>query len=363
MADVAFEALLERHRAFWNRDPVDAPLLNTALARETSVSAPLEGIALPLADGTILSEQGAAVTPDQFDPKLILDAEEFPRYTGAANGDGPLIVDDLLVTRAPLGKFPWVEAVLGCPVVPRLDTGSIYSAPHLDSPANIASIPAPEQSPWREFLLNYARALADDSAGRYQVVQCLQRGPIDLASALLGHTEMCYAVYDEPENIARLNEYTTRVFLDVAKAQQALAPPLNGGYTCPFGVWAPGTVVKTQCDVASSVRADMYEEMFFPYDVQICEQFDYSVVHLHSGYLHHMDVFLKGKYPTAVQVSLDTGSTPWTVHDLIPIFARVLEVKPLFIQGVMSKAELDEMLERLPYRGLYISAASRQIRD
>jgi hypothetical protein len=107
----------------------------------------------------------------------------------------------------------------------------------------------------------------------------------------------------------------------------------------------------------------MYEEMFFPYDVQICEQFDYSVVHLHSGYLHHMDVFLKGKYPSAVQVSLDTGSTPWTVHDLIPIFARVLEVKPLFIQGVMSKAELDEMLERLPYRGLYISAASRQIRD
>jgi hypothetical protein len=102
----------------------------------------------------------------------------------------------------------------------------------------------------------------------------------------------------------------------------------------------------------------MYEEVFFPYDVQICRQFDYSVVHLHSGYLHTVDVFLKDKYPTAVQVSLDTGSTPFTVHDLIPIFARILEVKPLFITGHMTTGELDELLERLPPRGLMVSTAT-----
>jgi hypothetical protein len=102
----------------------------------------------------------------------------------------------------------------------------------------------------------------------------------------------------------------------------------------------------------------MYEELFFPYDVEICKQFDYSVVHLHSGYLHTIDVFLKDKYPSAVQVSLDTGSTPHTVRDLLPVFARVLEEKPLFIQGRMTAGELDLLLEELPARGLYVSTAT-----
>ena len=64
---------------------------------------------------------------------------------------------------------------------------------------------------------------------------------------------------------------------------------------------------------------------------------------------------LKGKYPTAIQVVLDTGSTPYTVHDLIPVFARVLEEKPLIVQGSMTPRELDELLEKLPPRGLYVS--------
>jgi hypothetical protein len=68
-----------------------------------------------------------------------------------------------------------------------------------------------------------------------------------------------------------------------------------------------------------------------------------------------MDVFLKERYPTAVQVSLDTGSTPYTVHDLIPVFARVLESKPLFVQGDMKREELDELLSELPSSGLYVS--------
>ena len=63
----------------------------------------------------------------------------------------------------------------------------------------------------------------------------------------------------------------------------------------------------------------------------------------------------KDRYPTAIQVALDTGSTPFTPIDRIPIFARILEEKPLFIQGVMTRRELDTLLERLPSRGLYIS--------
>ncbi|HJP27762.1 MAG TPA: hypothetical protein QF694_03010, partial [Dehalococcoidia bacterium] len=58
---------------------------------------------------------------------------------------------------------------------------------------------------------------------------------------------------------------------------------------------------------------------------------------------------------TAIQVSLDTGSTPYQVRDLLPIFKRVLEVKPLIIQGDMTKDEMDLLLDELPHKGLCIS--------
>jgi hypothetical protein len=319
----------------------------------------LEGLVLPLADGTVLSTQGDPLTPDMIDPHVVLGVQEFPRAIRQDGDNGPRSVDDLLVTRAPLGKMAWVEAVLGCPIIPRLDTGSIYSAPFLEDLAQLSKIAPPEESPWLTLLLESTRHLVEESGGRYQVAQCLQRGPIDLASALMGHSEMCFAVYDDPTGLRALAELCTKAFIEVAKAQNEIIPELNGGGCTPFGVWAPGSVVKTQCDVSSSVSAQLYEDFFFPYEVEICKSFDYSVVHLHSGYLHTVDVLLKDKYPSAIQVSLDTGSTPHTVHDLLPVFQRILEEKPLFVQGRMTPQELDELVEELPARGLYVSTATK----
>ncbi|MBM3956514.1 MAG: hypothetical protein FJ313_00500 [Gemmatimonadetes bacterium] len=353
------DALLKRHEAFWRREPGSLLLhVRREEAEPGSLHAPLSGVTVPLPDGSDLAAQHTPITPDQLDPSLILDIDEFPRRTGRIEGPGPHAVDALLVTRAPLGKMVWVESILGCPVIPRLDTGSIYSAPFLEDIGDLSSLPKPEESPWLDVLLRYTRLLAQASNGEYQVVQCLMRGTIDLVSAVMGHSEMCYALYDNPKAVRELTEHCTRTFIMVAKRQEELWPQLKGGYTHAFAVWAPGTVVRTQCDVTSSVSAQMYEEFFIPYENEICSHFDYSAVHLHSGYLHTVDVFLKDKYPTAVEVALDTGSTPHTVHSLIPTFQRILEEKPLFIHGRMTGRELDECLERLPHRGLYISTLS-----
>ena len=360
VAGEELNAFLRKHEAFWNREP-GSLLLHTRKEEEDrtgTLHAPLRGVTIPLPDGGDLAAQHTRITPDQLDPKLILDTDEFPRRTRPIEGPGPQVVDDLLVTRSPIGKMVWVESVMGCPVIPRLDTGSIYSAPFLEDINDLSSLPVPEESPWLELLLRYTRLLVEASNGEYQVVQCLQRGTIDLVSAVMGHSEMCYAMYDNPKAVRALTEHCTKTFIMVAKAQQSLVPPLNGGYTHAFAVWSPGTTVRTQCDVTSSVSAEMYEEFFIPYENEICSNFDYSAVHLHSGYLHTVDVFLKHKYPTAIEVALDTGSTPHTVHTLIPTFQRILEEKPLFIHGRMTSAELDECLEKLPHRGLYISTLS-----
>jgi len=139
----------------------------------------------------------------------------------ADSTDGPMIVDDLLVTRAPIGKMTWVEAVRGCPVAPKLDAGSIYSEPYLDGPDQTSRLPAPADSPWLELLKEYTWKLVEDSGGRYQIVQCLQRGPIGLISALLCHSEMCYAIDDDPVELRALMQACMETFIMVAKAQEA----------------------------------------------------------------------------------------------------------------------------------------------
>ena len=352
MSNADLQAILKKHEGFWDR--TDGPLLNVSEA-EDSLFAPLHGISIKLADGSVLSDQVEVLSADMIEPAFILDVEEYPLRTHEPSDGEPLMVGDLFVTRAPMGKMVWVEAILGCPVVPRLDTGSIYSAPYLESAGQYTEIAPPEESPWLKLLAEYTRQLVEDSGGDYQVVQCLQRGPIDLASALLGHSEMCMAVYDDPDDLRSLAEFTAKVFVKAARAQQEQVPRLEGGYTNAFGIWAPGTIVRTQCDVASSVSPQTYKDFFFPWDRYICEQFDYSTVHLHSGYLHHVEVLLEDPYPTAVQISLDTGSTPFQVHDLMPIFARILEEKPLIIMGEMTQDELDELLDTLPHKGLCIA--------
>jgi hypothetical protein len=113
--------------------------------------------------------------------------------------------------------------------------------------------------------------------------------------------------------------------------------------------------MRTQCDCASSVSAKQYKDFFFGYDRRAMAEFDYSVCHLHSGFLHHIDVVLEDEYPTAVQVSLDTGSTPNDMDVLIPIFKHALESKPLIVMGEMTEDELARLLDELPHNGLCIA--------
>src|SRR3990172_1707290 len=111
MAKDELGQLLSRHQAFWDRASVDRPLMNLTLREADSLYAPLQGVSIPLADGTTLWEQGEPITADMIDPKLIVGLEEFPTRLKGSPTTGTLVVGDLLVTRAPWGKIPWVEAV------------------------------------------------------------------------------------------------------------------------------------------------------------------------------------------------------------------------------------------------------------
>ena len=355
MADARLSQILDKHRAFWKRDMTEGPLLNVLEISSASALSPLQSIEMPLANGT-MARESMPLKPEMIDPRLILDFEEFPTRAAREGEQIRGVIDDLFIRRSPVWKMPWVEAILGCPVVFGAEAGSIWSQPYLDHPSQIDKLPSLEDNAWLEKLLEYTRVLVEESGGEYQVSQCLMRGTVDLVAALLGHYQMCASLYDHPKELRRLTEHCADVFVKVAKAQEALIPQFHGGRISSFGIWAPGTIVMTQADASAAMSARAYEEFFFLYEIEICRQFDFSALHLHSGFLHTVDVMLKTEYPTAVQVALDTGSTPVTVHDLIPTFQKVLDKKPLLVMGIVTSGELEELRRTLPDNGLYISA-------
>jgi hypothetical protein len=344
---VNLETTLERHRGFWDRTA--GPFVSV------SKYSPLAPLRLPLSDST-LAEGKVYLTPEMLSVDDILDIEESPPRPRLQPDQEGGINEDVFIVRPPWSRMCWLEAIMGCPVAAHVDAGSIYSEPYLNGPQEIDKIPEPRDNGWMDLLVEYAFALADNANCRYYVSHPLMRGSIDLVAALIGYDSLSFGLFDRPTEIRKLAELSTEVFMMVADALDAAVPATAGGRVSRFNMYAPGTVSITQCDASAAVSPRHYEEFFFPYDELTCKHFNYSIIHLHSEYLHTIDTFLKGDYPTAIQVSLDTEATSKTVSDLMPIFKRILGSKPLFVTGSCTKEELDELLDALPHLGLCVVA-------
>lgn len=329
--------LLKKHTDWWSRKG----MLYAAVPHE-----PLGDLWLPLADGSVATND-VDVIPE------ILDLE---RLAGPVLQPGSLeFFGDAICTRAPYVRVPWVEAVLGCPIRATIMGGSMRSDHFVRTWSDWDTRVVRRDDEWLELLKRLTAMLAANSGGRYAVTHTLMRGPSDLAEAVLGPELMCLSMYDHPHSLRRFLDEVTETFLDVLEAQREQISMIEGGYVNPFGVWAPGWIVRTQCDATAFLSPAQYQQWFLPYDEQICGQVERSIIHLHSGSLHVVDVLLQVDRPHAIQISLDPPPSGPPVESIVPTFAKILAHKPLIVDGQMTEQEVDLLRRELPHDGLYIS--------
>lgn len=341
--DRAGLALLERHAAWWARE---ASLITHA------PGAPLEHLWLPLADGTEAVED-LDVRPERLDVE---------RLVGERLTPGPLEMQgDLYRTEAPYMRVPWVEAILGTPIRATIQGGSMRTMAFVEDWAawerpssGRDGAPSHRDEAWFDLLKRMTEMLVARSGGRYAVAQTLMRGPSDLAEAVLGPELMSLSIYDHPGSLWRFLDEVTETFVQILRAQLERIPPVEGGYVTPFGIWAPGTVVRTQCDASVFLSSAHYAEWFLPYDVRISEAVDYSIIHLHSCSLHTVDALLSVERPHAIQVTLEDPGP--SLEEMAPIFVKILKAKPLLLEGPLSEEEVGWLCDRLPAGGLAITA-------
>lgn len=331
MADqAAIRQVLSRHEAFWKRQEVNRPLVQ------------------------IRKERRRFENVDVF-PEM-LDVEELSSHAGARNPARSLLFQDMFHLESAFSAIPWMEAIVGCAI----HAGAAESmspqpalGPNFEGVERIAATP---DNPWLRKLLDLTSALVERNDGSYLVSHTLMRGPIDVLSALLGGERMVQALHDSRD---RVNEVLARVaeaFIHVAWEQYDLIPSFHGG-CAPwlYGVWAPGSAIRLQCDSAVELSPDLYRQAVLPHDRSIMQAFDFSIVDLHSaGTLRLYPVLVEEPKLNAISVTIDRQASAPGIPELLQSFKSILDSKSLLIYGDLRRDELD-MLLKLPPRGLCIN--------
>ncbi|MBI2843824.1 MAG: hypothetical protein HYX78_10530 [Armatimonadetes bacterium] len=266
--------------------------------------------------------------------------------------EGESIGDDIIRVAEPFWGIPWMEAILGCPI--RSSSDSIWSEPCIDDldavldPRDILS-----GNRWLQALVEFTDELVRHSNGRYPVGTPVLRGPADMLAAMLGVENFVLACCSEPESVRRLADSCTTVWLEVARTLLDRIPPFYGGHGISFyNLWAPGEGVWFQEDAAAFLSPSIYRDLILPCDVRISGGFGYTLFHLHSACLFHIEELLKIESLKVVEINRDPNGP--AINEMTPVFRRIQEVKPLLTWGRFDEEEIEEMVDSLSPAGLYL---------
>jgi len=347
------QAILSRHRGFWERRPEDSFLRSIGLYQSSTPSV------LHLS-GRRQVTQAERLEPDMLDPALLIEQSE---KWGPERPDVAMHVQAQWLTRAGVGDriphswalatIPWLEAILGCPI--KMSEGHIWNEHYPGDPSEaIKQAVHVERNPWFQLYLEFLRQLQARVGARFPVsATSLMRGPSDLAAAVMGVQEACMGWLDQPAFMSRLMRACTDAKLAMLEAGYKIVKPFQGGYPNSYALWAPAPVVMTQADHATLVSPKLYKTQILPYDLEVIRCCPASFFHVHSGAAYVASTLVEVPELDVLQMSVDP--TPAGVRDprLVQTLQMILEHKPLMVTVHPASIEDGEwLLAQLPTRGL-----------
>ena len=328
--------VLDRHRAFWQRSPVDEPLLSLSHWQDYEFYEPF-----PKSDGSAIPDR-TALEPGLVDAHLYFERTCHPDLL---DGDflHPWVAYDAC----------WMEAMLGCRVLTA--TGTTWAERFVTDWSQVPALLDKEPGPWLDELVRVQHVLAESAQGTRPVGQPLLRGPADMALAALGSEMFGSGFYDHPGEIEALLWTCTRIRLVAGKRRLEVAPRFHGGYCGrdAWGIWAPGPLLDCQEDAAGLLSPQFYEQFIAPCDRELARNFEYSLLHIHSGQLQMLPAMLAIPELTAIQVAIDPPPYAAPAATLLPHFKSIQDAgKGLLVTGPMTQAELQKTLSDLSPVGL-----------
>ena len=342
MITTTTDGLLALHTRFWNR-ALEQPIINI----DGSFVARFGHI--PALPPQWIDQDGLILEPTMLSP------EEFQPAPVALNEEHPLAGEVAFNTLIPYFRVPWLVGIMGSGLRVSTTSETVWPVPYLDDDwyqrPNQGFAPRLD---WLDRLLEFVQYAVD----HFYPDQCIPtldnvaRGPGDLLPAIMGPDRFYYALYDHPEALRRLLDRITDLYIHWARSQLELLPRVQGGYCNQYGIWSPGTCIRSQEDYALNLSPRVFREFIMPSTRQVSDAFEYEVFHTHSAFPALAEWALEIDDLRAIEVALDPKSPP--LDALIPLWNRILERKSLIIIGPVTESQLDLLVSRLSPGGLWL---------
>lgn len=309
MIDLFSDESLQRHRAFFEREAADRPLIGSWL--------------FPFFVDRQFPELAASLRPGEIRPAdiavepFLRDVERLADAYAQLNDDYPLA----------LGAFygvPWMEAIMGCPI--RFSGDSMWAEPCIaDWGTFDFERPDLRRNAWFQKLLELLDALIERAGDRVFCSPTLMRGVTDMCAGMRGSSALPVDVLESPERIGRLAEICAGVWIEVARAQLERIPESDCGHVIGGGCmryWAPRKGVWLQDDAIELLSPAVYREIFLPHVRRIAREFTVAF-HLHGSVVWPVDILLELDEIDVLQVTSDEG-----VDRVVDAWKKIQQRKP-----------------------------------
>jgi len=335
-----FEGKLENYRRFLAREPMDRPLFGCHLGFFAHQRYPRVMQSLP--EGPI--------QPDDIRMDLFL-----ADYADARKGYDRMD-DDYPLALAPFICLPWMEAIMGCPII--ASPTSIWAEPCVDDWQTWHWRKPSLDNPWAQKLLEMTRALVQFSDGGMSVAPTLMRGPSDMLAAMRGADKLPLDVIDFPDEMHRAARLCADVWIEVAQAQLDLTPDCGEGYLAGdhgMRVCAPQRVIWLQEDTMALLSPTLFREFFLPVDRYIARQFPHVAFHLHGSALWAIDELVQLPELDVLELNLEAAFCD--IEGTFAGWKKIQVHKPLVAWLPYDDtflANLERILAEIPPAGLSI---------
>lgn len=293
-----------------------------------------------------LSNNNQEITPDQIKPVSVLPLIE-KWYQRDAE-----LHSDVIQCFCPAFGIPWMEAIAGCKIVSH--PGTLWAEPFLSSYHDRAPIKFNSDNPWLCKLLEFTDTLINFSNGRFPVALPQMRGPLDIVAAIRSQEMMCIDMLEQPEEVSKILNELTELWIDVNEYVLNQIPSFFGGYMSRMKAWMPGKTITPQNDVSSLISPRLYRELIAAYDHRIVSSFPYHCYHLHAAGYNHFHTILNLDQLTAMQVTLEHTLGGPSLESIMPVLYDILKKKPLFLCALDTETA-DLCIRELPSEGLAVT--------
>ncbi len=324
--------LLEKHKAFWRQAKGSSPIIGYAPS----------GRMFPL-NNLSLQHEGILVPGDITDEIIVKDAKYRPVY---------LEESDLFPAKIPLEPMAWSEAYCGTKIYASTKSQTIWSDEVEKIPESLEDLKNLIQETWRDKLLDGLNTNVRYNEGNSLISETLVRGPADVLAALVGVQQFCFMLADRPVVVLEMLNWLADRVIELYEAQFSVLPRFCGGTVNRYGLWAEGKNIVTQADVSSLVSPDCFREVFVPAYRRIVHAFDNVSIHFHSCAAQHVEALLEIDELAAIEWAMDPNGP--TLKEMIPVFARIMESKPIIIMNIHTDDEQKMLLDELPQEGLCV---------